>query len=401
MKIAITGASGYLGAELVPELLKRNASLLLVGRDKEKLAHQFPDIACCNYQEFETEAAGAGMVLHLAVINNDQNVSEAMAFSVNADFAADICRRAKAISIPEFVFISSTHALDISNTTIYARSKRRAVKLLATVPDIKKTVIYIPAVAGNQLTGKLSLLNHLPGFMRRQATTIVSALKPTVRPDQIADYLCNAVTTEMDDAEAIIISSDQGQNWVYGLIKASIDYIAALMIMLLFWWLLILIWVAVRLQSPGPGLFRQERVGRNATIFTCYKFRTMYVCAPNRGTHEVSASMVTPLGVLLRKTKLDELPQLINILLNQMSLVGPRPCLPAQTELIKERRSRGVFELKPGITGLAQINGVDMSEPVRLARLDERYVKLRSLLLDIKILVATVLGHGSGDRVKH
>jgi lipopolysaccharide/colanic/teichoic acid biosynthesis glycosyltransferase len=125
----------------------------------------------------------------------------------------------------------------------------------------------------------------------------------------------------------------------------------------------------------------------------------MYVSAPNAGTHEVPASAVTPLGHFLRRTKLDELPQVINILRNDMSLVGPRPCLPTQSDMIVERRSLGVFEIKPGITGLAQVRGIDMSNPVGLAACDREYLQLQSLLLDTKIILQTARGAGAGDNV--
>lgn len=190
------------------------------------------------------------------------------------------------------------------------------------------------------------------------------------------------------------------REWGYAIVRIVIDYAAAILILALLWWLMVIIWLAVRILSPGPGIFSQSRVGRNEAVFTCYKFRTMSVSAPNLGTHDVSAAMVTPFGAFLRRTKLDELPQVINVLFNQMSLVGPRPCLPIQIELIYERRTRGVFRVKPGITGLAQIEGVDMSDPVKLAKLDQQYIEQRSLALDIKILAATALGRGSGDKIK-
>jgi len=118
-------------------------------------------------------------------------------------------------------------------------------------------------------------------------------------------------------------------------------------------------------------------------------------------THDAKASQVTPIGHFLRKTKLDELPQLWNVLKGDMSLIGPRPCLPSQTELVAERVKRSVLQLRPGITGLAQINDVDMSDPVRLAEVDAEYLKIRSFALDMTILFRTVFGQeGRGDRVK-
>ncbi|MCK5750500.1 MAG: sugar transferase, partial [Oricola sp.] len=123
---------------------------------------------------------------------------------------------------------------------------------------------------------------------------------------------------------------------------------------------------------------------------TCYKFRTMAEDAPQAGTHEVAPGHITPLGRFLRKTKIDELPQVWNVARGEMNLVGPRPCLPSQTELIDRRRKLGVFECTPGVTGLAQVGGIDMSEPEKLARVDAEYCRLRTIVLDIKLLFATI-----------
>ena len=117
------------------------------------------------------------------------------------------------------------------------------------------------------------------------------------------------------------------------------------------------------------------------------------------GTHEVTADAVTEIGAVLRKTKIDELPQVWNILCGEVSLVGPRPCLRVQHELIDALQERGVLDMVPRITGLAQINGVDMSNPVRLAEMDARYDTQRGLMLDMKIILDTFLGRGQGDRV--
>jgi lipopolysaccharide/colanic/teichoic acid biosynthesis glycosyltransferase len=118
------------------------------------------------------------------------------------------------------------------------------------------------------------------------------------------------------------------------------------------------------------------------------------------GTHLVDPSSITKLGGFLRKTKLDELPQLFNVLRGDMSLVGPRPCLPNQTELVSERAQRDVFKLRPGITGLAQVHEVDMSTPRKLARYDQIMVNRMSLKLYLKMIIATAFGKGRGDRVR-
>ena len=181
--------------------------------------------------------------------------------------------------------------------------------------------------------------------------------------------------------------------------KRLLDAVAALAGLIVGAPLLLVAAVAIKATSPGPVIFAQQRVGRGERGFTCYKLRTMYEATPHRASHEISGSAVTPVGAFLRRTKLDELPQLVNVLRGEMSLVGPRPCLPTQTELIEARREAGVYSLRPGITGVAQVQGVDMSEPAKLAALDATYLKSRGLLTDLRILILTVAGRGSGDRV--
>jgi len=161
-----------------------------------------------------------------------------------------------------------------------------------------------------------------------------------------------------------------------------------------------LVVILLSLLDHGSPFFRQIRVGREQQPFTLVKFRTMAIGTRSVGTHLVDPTSITRLGRFLRKTKLDELPQLINVLMGQMSLVGPRPCLPNQTELIQERLRRGVFALRPGITGIAQVNEVDMSTPRKLARYDQVMVKRMSLRLYFKMIAATAIGKGHGDRVR-
>lgn len=178
--------------------------------------------------------------------------------------------------------------------------------------------------------------------------------------------------------------------------KRMLDVLASGAFLLVFWPVLLIVFVAVRLSSQGPAIFAQIRVGRNERPFTCYKLRTMYVGTASLPTHQVKASAVTPLGEFLRRFKVDELPQLWNVLLGDMSLVGPRPCLPSQNELVEARRRLGVFEVPPGITGLAQVGGIDMSDPDRLAKVDAHYVRSRSFAGDLKLIWATLRGHGVG-----
>jgi lipopolysaccharide/colanic/teichoic acid biosynthesis glycosyltransferase len=149
-------------------------------------------------------------------------------------------------------------------------------------------------------------------------------------------------------------------------------------------------------RSP---LFRQTRVGRNQQPFTLVKFRTMRVGTASVATHLASSSAITPFGSFLRRTKLDELPQLWNVLLGHMSLVGPRPCLPNQHELIAAREALGVFTARPGITGLAQVQGIDMSTPERLAQVDAQMLQNLTLRHYFRYILQTIIGGGQGDRI--
>jgi len=163
--------------------------------------------------------------------------------------------------------------------------------------------------------------------------------------------------------------------------------------------LLALVWLAGKLDTGSP-LFHQQRVGRQQQPFVLLKFRTMRPDTASVATHQVNPASITPFGRFLRRSKLDELPQLWNVLKGDMSLVGPRPCLPNQTELVQERERRGVFVARPGITGLAQVQKVDMSQPVQLAELDAQMLSQIGLGLYLRLLLKTVTGSGSGDRVR-
>ena len=159
--------------------------------------------------------------------------------------------------------------------------------------------------------------------------------------------------------------------------------------------LLVVGWIDTR--AP---IFRQERVGLNRKVFVLYKFRTMNPGTESVATHLAAPEAVTRFGRFLRATKLDELPQLWNVLKGDMSLVGPRPCLLNQTELIEERAKRGVFAVRPGITGLAQIRGIDMSTPELLAETDRAMIDRLSWRSYFCYIVQTALGRGQGDRVR-
>ena len=188
-----------------------------------------------------------------------------------------------------------------------------------------------------------------------------------------------------------------------GFMKRIFDLIMALVLMLILAPLLLLVVLAIRLTSVGPVLFRTRRVGKNSRLFTMYKFRTMRVDTPQVATHLLKKpdQFLTPVGGFLRQTSLDELPQLINVLRGDMSLVGPRPALFNQDDLIALRTDRGVNELTPGITGWAQVNGRDELPIPEKVILDEWYLKNRSFWLDLKVVGMTVVKVLRKDGVAH
>lgn len=161
----------------------------------------------------------------------------------------------------------------------------------------------------------------------------------------------------------------------------------------------LLVLTIIGLFDTGSPIFRQVRVGRHQKPFTLVKFRTMRVDTASVATHLASSASITRFGHFLRKTKLDELPQLWNVLKGDMSLVGPRPGLFNQEELTEERAKRGVFDVRPGITGLAQVSAIDMSTPALLAETDQKMIDSLTLADYFKYIFMTVAGKGAGDRV--
>jgi lipopolysaccharide/colanic/teichoic acid biosynthesis glycosyltransferase len=169
---------------------------------------------------------------------------------------------------------------------------------------------------------------------------------------------------------------------------------------LLFGFPVLIILTIIGYFDTGSPIFIQERVGRNKKPFNLIKFRTMTVGTASVASHLASSTSITKFGDFLRKTKLDELPQLWNVLRGEMSLVGPRPNLFNQDELINDREVLGVYNVRPGITGLAQVNEIDMSTPKLLAETDLNMIESISLTDYFKYILQTVTGKGSGDRVK-
>ena len=174
--------------------------------------------------------------------------------------------------------------------------------------------------------------------------------------------------------------------------KRSMDVSIATLALLSLSPLMAVVFLLVRLTSTGPAIFWSDRLGRNGEPFAMPKFRTMYTETPVRATDQLDnpSQYVTPIGAVLRKLSVDELPQLWCVVMGSMSLVGPRPALKSQTRLITLRQERGVHCLKPGLTGLAQINGRDLLTDCQKVEFDARYLEQQSPWLDVRIMLQTL-----------
>jgi lipopolysaccharide/colanic/teichoic acid biosynthesis glycosyltransferase len=400
MKYVVTGATGFVGQMLVPLLEKEGHSVVVCGRNLEKLTKIYPSNDSATYENLPYAMKGADVVIHLAVLNNNRDYSEFEFGDVNVELTLEVADQAKRASVGEFVFISSIHSIQIGFDSKYANSKREAVNLLEKIDGIRLSVIYLPMVYGPKWPQQLNVLNSLGQKLAEILFRPIAAMKPTVNIARFADYLNSVKKDELVSARSDVILVDNiEQNIYYRAFRKTVDLAVSFTLILGLGLIVMLVWILIKIDSPGPGLFAQIRVGRNGSLFTCYKLRTMKLGTLQLGTHELTEGHITRIGSFLRKFKIDEIPQVINILKGQMTLVGPRPCLPVQTNLISERKKLRVFDALPGITGLSQVQNIDMSNPAKLAHSDAKYLKLRSILLDVKIIIATILGRGFGDKI--
>ena len=159
--------------------------------------------------------------------------------------------------------------------------------------------------------------------------------------------------------------------------------------------------LVIILEDGIPVFFIQERVGKNNKTFKIIKIRTLKKDAPNTGTHQLDQKYQLICGKLFRKIKLDEFPQLINVIKGDINLIGPRPGLISQTELTKTRSAKGIYEIKPGITGLSQVLGYDMSDPIKLAEIDKLYIENQSIYIDFLILIGTFMKFPKNYLIKY
>lgn len=399
LKLVVTGATGRVGQLLVPLLHDHGHELFLVSRNPKKLRSLYPWAKGGLLDDVPSRAREFDGLIHLAAVNNDSAASSEEYQSGNIDYllAAALC--AKKAAIRRFVNLSSTHVLQKSGESLYAASKKAGEERLAAMAGLVSTTIVAPCLYGKRFIGRVAFLNRFPKLSAWVVFPLLSLFRPVLHVEELTNAMLNVLRGDTA-VRRVLLADDKQTLWPFAFFKRCLDLSFASAVCLFFSWLFCLVWIAIRIESRGPGFLVQERVGINGSIFRLIKFRTMVVGTKNCATHQVDARAVTRIGRYLRKYKLDELPQIFNIFRNELSLVGPRPCLPSQQDLIDARNALGVSRCKPGITGFAQIQGVDMSNPENLAAVDDVYFKLRTVQMELGIIGKTFLGFGVGDRTR-
>lgn len=400
-RFLLIGGSGFLGRQIARRLVKMGHRVAISTRRRDELKAP-AGVMVMDQSEASDTLSSFDAVVILSVVNNDISASLEEVRLTNVECPRILAQQLANVPGSVFVAFGSVHAEDLRRTDPYSRSKRELRKALEQVEGVAGRLFIIPPAYGDEFVRKLRQIDRMPGSLRRAAICLIGAFKPLVHVDLIVAQLMREVAAESPPSGLIVrrIADDQSSNPVYRAVTRALDLILALGVLGGFFWLMILIALFIRVGSRGPALFLQPRVGQDGELFICRKFRTMLLGAPQVGTHEISPDMTTPIGRSLRKWKLDELPQIFNVLRNEMSWVGPRPNLPVQSELTEERRKRGVLKIKPGITGLAQVRDIDMSDPVHLAEVDAEFLFLRSIPLYFRLLLQTFLGQGRGDRLR-
>lgn len=508
MKIAITGANGFVGRATLSAAVRRGHQPVPIVRRPHGLSGEVVAGDLSERSVPLSAILGADAIIHLSArthsMNDRREDAGELYHRANVVATQRVVRSAKAAGIKRFVFMSSIKAVGEWSTAgeplspdtrprpedDYGRSKLAAEQVVRNEcesANIDWVIIRPPLVHGAGAKGNLHLLARLvrsgiplpfgsvrnrrsiisvinladaavlacvaPGTSRRVLhladltvstpdliraigaslgrpaslfpfpASLMAAAAALVGRKGLADRLLGSL--ELDTAESIAalgwsfaISPEcalgqtlidprkpggGGKNAAIPLrrkvLQRALDIGVALALAPIAIPICVLLCAIIRLETPGAPLFAQTRVGRFEKPFRLFKLRTMYADTGDRASHLVDRKRITPFGAILRRTKLDELPQLLNILNGSMSLIGPRPCLPGQTELIEERRKRGLFSIRPGITGAAQVAGIDMSDPKALVLAEEQGAANRSFTNDIRLLIKTASGSGRGDAV--
>jgi lipopolysaccharide/colanic/teichoic acid biosynthesis glycosyltransferase len=386
MKVVVSGASGFVASEIIPLLVESGHDVLLVSRAPSVLQPSFPSLTILSVDNWYHSARHFDMVLNLVGPTLDPDVICESNEEAYLRATQEIAVRAREVGIRRFIHLSSIHCVELADKSPYTAAKRQAEKIVRQSFGDGCEIYRVGAVYGHKVYGRRRFLNFLPRGLKPVAQGLLSALTPTTHVQSIV------AAVERDagaDSEPRILVADAEASVVYRLWRSSLNllFLAVVLALLPLW---AFVWVLIVVRDGFPGLFLQDRVGKSGRIFRCVKFRTLVRGTAATGTHLLGEESFTVTGRVLRKMKIDEIPQAINILRGDMHLIGPRPALPGQREVHVSRAFLGISDATPGLTGWAQVNGADMSEPHRLAQLDYDYLGIRSILWDIRIISRTI-----------
>ncbi len=397
MKIILTGASGYVASILIPELIRHKHKLLLVSRNTNELKLKYPKLSICDYNELTQQGRNYDVFINLVVINNNSKQKYSEFLKINRDLLYKFVKISKSIKTQYFLNISSFHQLNMNNNSKYAKSKREGTRKIQNFKNFKILNIYLPFIYGDIWPKKVQILNYFPFKLSKSFFYIIAAFLPTLNIKILANFITKNLRSNKN--KNVYLHDFKNKNLFYVFIIRLIDILMSILILGVFGWLMLVIYFLIKLERNGNPIFIQKRIGKNKKHFNLFKFRTMRTNTQELATHLISKNNVTKLGKYLRIFKLDELPQIINILKNEITLVGPRPSLTSQKELIEKRQESKILDIKPGLTGYSQINQIDMSDINKLVKFDHYYFINKSLIIDFKIIMKTFLGIGFKDNV--
>lgn len=319
------------------------------------------------------------------------------------------------VNLPAFKESRGRYEFDVETSAksvdmLRARAERLGVSLVIDVRPMPNhavsdtTEAFVETVAAVQSDSNIVKVVKLwvPTLFNKHSVTqrtVFAKLKRAIHPSLELETLAAKLIEMVKDSHARsdFAAENIDNNGFYRAGRRGIELAFCCAALTLGMLAMIPAYIAVRLESRGGGLFRQTRLGKNNVPFTCWKLRSMYKDTKQTDSHAVGESAITKVGHYIRKCKIDELPQFVNILRGDMHLVGARPCMDSLDEVIALRNKHRIFATRPGLTGLAQIRHVDTSMCNRLVATELLYAHNRSLALDLKIVLATALGFGFGD----
>jgi len=388
MRLVVRANSRAVGNLISRELVLAGHTVLRISDESGWWSSESADYAHQSLGEWEKYAQDYHAFLLFTVPSNCKAKFSRRRFQKEQELVADFRNSARNLEIPRFIVFSNFQDF-LSRRD--SRGHRRScsphfLEQAALGKDVER--VYVGRIYSNRKNMQLTVAPRLPRSFGLSHNPLLSWLRPTTSVDHIVNYLKSS--GDDSSAQERILGDQKSKHFAYRIWRGLLDS-AFVTSVLLIVPLIIVMWFGVIFESGRPGLFLQERLGSAGSVFQCVKLRTMRNGTPSAATHKVPGGSVTRLGRVLRRFKLDELPQAWNILRREMSLVGPRPCLPTQREVILARDKQGVLEHRPGLTGWAQANGVDMREPELVARYDQEYARFQSAWFDLVILARTIL----------